>query len=118
MMKSKIHRATVTEANIRYEGSLTLDRKLMEAADLIPGEKVQVVNLNNGLRFETYCIEGAAGSGVVCLNGGAARCGLVGDPILIIAYAVVAEEAARAFEPKVVFVDANNRIKEVQPLEA
>lgn len=112
MMKSKIHRATVTEANLQYEGSITLAADLMKAADLLPGEKVHVVNINNGSRIETYCVEGASGSGTVCMNGAAARWAQVGDTVIIIAYALVEEREAREVKPKVVFVDQSNRIRE------
>jgi len=110
MMKSKIHKATVTETNIQYEGSLTLDSNLLEAADILPGEKIQVVNLNNGSRLETYAIIGPAGSGVVCLNGAAARHAEPGDVVLIIAYALVPNEEAASLRPRVVFLNANNQV--------
>ncbi|MBI4322752.1 MAG: aspartate 1-decarboxylase [Candidatus Omnitrophica bacterium] len=111
--KSKIHSATVTEANLQYTGSLTLDPGLMRAADLMPYEQVQVVNLNNGTRFETYCIEGATGSGTVCLNGAAARLAVVGDKIIVISYAQLAEAELREHSPRLVFVDEQNRIRQV-----
>lgn len=111
-MKSKIHRATVTEANLRYEGSITIDEELLRAADILPGEKVQVVNLNNGSRIETYCLEGQAGSGIVCMNGGAARWAQVGDQVIVITYGLMDEREARSLRPKVVFVDQANRIRE------
>ena len=111
--KSKIHSATVTEANLRYTGSLTLDAELMRAADLMPYEQVQVVNLNNGARFETYCIEGASGSGTVCLNGAAARLAVVGDKIIVISYAQLTDEERREHSPKLVFVGEQNRIRQV-----
>lgn len=114
MYKSKIHRATVTEANLRYQGSITIDRKLLAAADLLPGEKVQVVNLHNGTRIETYCFEGKAGSGIVCMNGAAARWAQVGDQVIIIAYGLVEDREARRFTPRVVFVDQKNRLLKVQ----
>ncbi len=110
MLKSKIHRATVTEANLNYVGSLTLDVALMEAAGMLPFEQVQVLNLNNGARFETYLIEGPHGSGVACLNGPAARQGLVGDIIIILTYALMDEKEATGHEAKTVHVDAENRI--------
>lgn len=109
MMKSKIHRATITEANLQYVGSITIDIALMEAADLLANEKVQIVDNNNGARFETYVIPGERNSGVICLNGAAARQVQVGDLIIIISYAVMTDEAAHQFQPKVVFVDENNR---------
>lgn len=106
--KSKIHRATITQADLNYVGSITIDEDLMEAAGLIDGEKVQVVNNNNGERLETYVITGERGSGVICLNGAAARRAQVGDTVIIIAYAWMEEDEARAFQPKVVFpVDGN-----------
>ena len=111
--KSKIHGATVTEANIQYTGSLTLDPVLMQAADLVPFEQVQVVNVNNGTRFETYCIEGTPGSGTVCLNGAAARLAVPGDRVIVISYAQFTEAEALATNPKLVFVDAHNRVRQV-----
>lgn len=111
-MKSKIHHATVTEANLQYEGSITVDQELLRRADIIPGEKVHVVNLMNGSRIETYCLPGAAGSGIVCMNGGAARWAQVGDTVILIAYALVDEEEARTLRPKVIFVDEQNRVRE------
>lgn len=110
MFKSKIHRATVTEANLNYMGSLTLDVDLLEAAGLRPYEQVHVVNINNGNRFETYVIEGERGSGVVCLNGAAARLGHEGDLVIVIAYAQMTPEEADEFRPVSVHVDANNQI--------
>jgi len=108
--KSKIHRATVTEANLDYEGSLTMDSDLMKAADIIPFEKVHVVNVTNGNRLETYAIEGKPGSGTICLNGAAAHKGKVGDVLIIICYALLEKDEAASFKPKVVKVDHNNRI--------
>lgn len=110
MMKSKIHRATVTEANLNYVGSITIDRDLMDAADLLPNEQVHVVNNNNGARFETYVIAGERGSGVICLNGAAARLAQPGDIIIIISYAMMSDEQARNYEPKVAILQENNRI--------
>ena len=112
MLKSKIHRATVTEANLNYVGSITIDEDLTISADILPHEKVQIVNNNNGARFETYVITGQRGSGVVCLNGAAARLVQPGDTVIIISYAMVDNREAAAFEPKVVFVDQHNRITE------
>jgi len=109
MMKSKIHRATVTQANLDYVGSITIDRALMDAADLLPNEKVQIVNNNNGHRFETYVIEGEPGSGVIGLNGAAARLVYPGDSVIIISYAEMEDAEAREYEPTVVFVDDENR---------
>ena len=113
--KSKIHRATITQADLNYVGSITIDEDLMEAAGLIDGEKVQVVNNNNGERLETYVITGERGSGVICLNGAAARRAQVGDIIIIIAYAWMQEEEARQFRPKVVFPDQQNRLPAPSP---
>lgn len=110
MMKSKIHQATVTEANLQYEGSITIDRNLLRAAELLPGEQVHVVNLNNGSRIETYCVEGPAGSGTICMNGAAARWAQVGDQIIIISYVLMEEEQARLHKSKVVFVDRSNAV--------
>jgi aspartate 1-decarboxylase len=109
LMKSKIHRATITEANLDYVGSITIDRDLMDAADLLPNEKVQVVDNDNGARLETYVIEGPRGSGVICLNGAAARLVHPGDTIIIISYADLDDAEARRWDPTVVFVDADNR---------
>ncbi len=110
MMHGKIHRATVTEANLNYVGSITIDEDLLDAAGILPGEKVQIVNNNNGARLETYTIPGKSGSGVICLNGAAARCALEGDIVIIIAYAQMDEKEAKALEPKVVLVDKQNHI--------
>ncbi len=112
MFKSKIHRATVTEANLNYVGSITIDSLLLEAADLLPNEKVQVVNNNNGARLETYVIEGEPGSGVICLNGAAARLVQPGDSVIIISYALVSDEEARTLKPKVVYVNERNQMVE------
>ena len=112
MCKSKIHRVTVTQAELYYEGSLTLDRTLMDAADIKEYEKVQVVNINNGNRFETYIIEGPRDSGVVCLNGAAARLASVGDEIIIISYGEFSEEELENFKPIKIFVDKRNKITE------
>ena len=112
MFKSKIHRATVTQANLNYMGSITIDSLLMEAADILPNEKVQVVNNNNGARFETYVIEGPKGSGTICLNGAAARLVQQGDSVILITYAVMSNEECRNYQPTLVFVDENNRIVE------
>jgi aspartate 1-decarboxylase len=109
MCKSKIHRATVTEANLAYEGSITVDETLMEAADIVPYEMVQVFNINNGQRFETYAIPGPKGAGTVCLNGAAARLGVVGDKIIIISSAMVEESEVPSYSPKVVFVNEKNK---------
>jgi aspartate 1-decarboxylase len=114
MFKSKIHRATVTLSELYYEGSITVDRDLLDAANILSGEKVQVVNLNNGNRLETYTLEGPAGSGIICLNGPAARLGAVGDEVIIITYANMSEEEARKHKPKIVLVNKENKIKKVQ----
>jgi aspartate 1-decarboxylase len=113
MFKSKIHRATITEANLHYEGSLTLDSLLMEAADMLPYEQVSVLNINNGERFETYVIPGERGSGVVCLNGAAARKGQVGDRVIILTYAEMTDEEAHRHRPTVVLVDDANAIVDI-----
>jgi aspartate 1-decarboxylase len=110
MMKSKIHRARVTDANINYEGSITIDRKLMTAADILPYEQVHVLNVNNGARFTTYAIEGTEGSGDICLNGAAARLGVKGDIVIILTYAQVPEEQTKDYRPKIVHVNENNAI--------
>jgi aspartate 1-decarboxylase len=112
MCKGKIHRATVTQANLNYVGSITIDADLLEAADIYPYEMVQVVNVNNGSRLETYTIAGARGSGVICLNGAAARLAAEGDIVIIISYGQYSEEEIRSLEPRLVFVDADNRITE------
>ena len=109
ILKSKIHRAVITEANLNYVGSLTLDENLMEAANLIENEKVQVVNVNNGSRIETYIIKGERDSGICCLNGPAARQGAVGDIVIIISYARMDFERARNFKPWIVFCKEGNR---------
>ena len=108
MMKSKLHGGTVTQCELGYMGSLAVDRNLMEMADMLPNEKVQVVNLNTGDRFETYLIEGEAGSGIIGANGGAARMCAVGDIVLVISYAVVEDELARGWDPKVIILDEAN----------
>ncbi|MEO0775247.1 MAG: aspartate 1-decarboxylase [Bacteroidota bacterium] len=108
--KSKIHRATVTQADLNYVGSITIDEDLMDAAQLFDGERVQIVNNNNGERFETYVITGERGSGIICLNGAAARRVAVGDVVIIIAYAWMEEAAARQFQPAIVFPDPHNRL--------
>ena len=109
-MKSKIHRAVITEANIDYVGSITIDKALMDAAGLLENEKVQVVNVTNGARLETYVIQGEKNSGVVCLNGAAARLCAVGDVVIIISYASMSVEEAKSFEPIVVFPKENNKL--------
>jgi aspartate 1-decarboxylase len=112
VMKSKIHRVTVTEADLNYIGSITIDEDLMIASNLIEGEKVQIVNINNGERLETYVIKGVKGSGDVCLNGPAARRVAVGDVVIIISYAILDFEEAKSFKPTIIFPDEkSNRIK-------
>ena len=110
MCKSKIHRATITQAELHYEGSLTLDAALMDEANLLPYEKIQVVNINNGNRFETYIIEGERNSGVICLNGAAARLGMVGDRVILISYGILDESELEDHKPNIVFVDEKNKI--------
>lgn len=112
-MNGKIHRATVTEANLNYVGSITIDEDLLDAVGMIANEKVQIVNNNNGARLETYIIPGERGSGVICLNGAAARLVQPGDIIIIISYALVSEEKVTNHKPRVAILDENNRIKEL-----
>lgn len=112
MCKGKIHRATVTQANLNYVGSITIDQDLLDAAGIYPYEKVQIVNINNGARLETYTIAGARGSGVICLNGAAARMTAEGDLVIIISYADFTDEEIRTLTPHLVFVDENNRLTE------
>jgi len=114
MCKGKIHRATVTQANLNYIGSITIDQDLLEAADIYPYEKVQVVNISNGSRLETYTIAGARGSGVICLNGAAARLNAEGDIVIIISYGSYDEHEIRSLEPRIVFVDEQNHITETK----
>ncbi|MCX6149458.1 MAG: aspartate 1-decarboxylase [Ignavibacteriales bacterium] len=113
MFKSKIHRATVTMSELYYEGSITIDKDLLDAAGILVGEKVQVVNVNNGSRLETYTLEGPSGSGMICLNGPAARLGAVGDEIVIITYASMTQEEAKNYKPKIILVDKENKVKNV-----
>ena len=110
MLKSKLHRATVTQADLHYVGSVTIDENLMDAADLLPGEQVAIVDIDNGARLETYVIAGPRGSGVIGINGAAARLVREGDLVIIISYCTVTDAEARTLVPKVVFVDADNRI--------
>ena len=110
-MKSKIHGATVTEANLRYTGSITIDKNLLKAADICPFERVQIVNLHNGSRVETYVLEGAAGTGTICMNGAAARWAEVGDKVIIISYGLLTNAEIKKHRPKVLFVDEKNRVK-------
>jgi aspartate 1-decarboxylase len=111
MLKSKIHGATVTEANLRYTGSITIDAGLLKAADILPNERVQIVNLNNGSRVETYVMEGRAGSGTICMNGAAARWAHKGDIVIIISYCQADNAEIKKIRPRIVFVDAKNRIE-------
>ena len=111
MLKSKIHRATVTDANLNYEGSLTIDRALMEEVGLLPYEQVMVYNVNNGERFETYAIEGPADSGMIVLNGAAARKGMVGDLLIIVTYGLYTPEEMEHYAPKIIVLDKDNLIK-------
>ena len=110
VLKSKIHRVRVTQAELNYVGSITIDEDLMDAANIVANEKVQVVNNNNGARFETYVIKGERGSGIVCLNGAAARLVQVGDIIIIISYAQMEQDRAKTHEPLLIFPDENNRL--------
>jgi aspartate 1-decarboxylase len=110
VLKSKIHRVTITEANLNYVGSITIDEDLMDAANLIENEKVQVVNVNNGSRLETYVIKGGRGTGVCCLNGPAARQGAEGDIIIVISYATMDFEAAKQFKPSIIFPKEGNKL--------
>ena len=117
MLKGKIHRATVRQAELDYVGSITVDQDLLEAAGILEYEKVQIVDVNNGSRFETYTIAGERGSGMICLNGAAARCVSVGDTIILMAYASLTPEEAKGHRPQVVFVDEGNRIERVTTYE-
>ena len=111
MLKSKIHRATITDADLNYEGSLTIDKEILDAVDMRPYERVMVYNINNGERFDTYAIEGEPGSGVIGLNGAAARKGLIGDLIIIVTYASFSEEELSNYSPKIVLLNKSNKIK-------
>jgi len=113
MLKSKIHRATVTHSNLDYEGSLSVDRRLMDAVGLLPFEKIHIYNINNGERFETYVIEGEAGSGVIGLNGAAARKGLVGDLVIIASYALFGPDELTGYQPAIVVLHPDNTIKNI-----
>ncbi|MBY6035722.1 aspartate 1-decarboxylase [Fictibacillus nanhaiensis] len=117
LMKAKIHRATVTESNLNYVGSITIDEDILDAVDMIPNEKVQIVNNNNGARFETYIIPGKRGSGVMCLNGAAARLVQEGDTIIVISYAMFDEAEAKNHQPKVAIMDKNNNIQDMIGVE-
>lgn len=111
VMKSKIGHGIITEAELFYEGSITIDEGLLKAVDILPGEKVDVLNLNNGNRFETYAIAGKAGSGQICLNGPAARLGLVGDQVIVLSYAMMDQIEARNYKAKIIHLDDDNKIK-------
>jgi aspartate 1-decarboxylase len=113
MLKCKIHKATITQADLMYEGSLTIDADLMASVGLVPYEKICIYNINNGERLETYAIEGEAGTGVIGLNGAAARKGLVGDLIIIVSYAMFADDELKGFMPQVVVLDGDNKVKNV-----
>ena len=113
MFRSKIHRATVTMAELYYEGSITIDKTLLKAADILPYEKVQVVNVNNGSRLETYAIEGSSNTGIICLNGPAARLNAVGDEVIIIAYSQMTDEEAQNHKPRIVLVDKKNKVSKI-----
>ncbi len=113
MLKSKIHKATVTQSDLMYEGSLTIDSDLMRAVGLLPYEKIKIYNINNGERLDTYAIEGEAGSGVIGLNGAAARKGMIGDLIIIVSYAIYHDDDLADFEPRVVVLDEKNKVKDV-----
>ncbi|GEK35708.1 aspartate 1-decarboxylase [Kurthia sibirica] len=117
MMKSKIHRATVTEANLNYIGSITIDKDILDAVDILPNELVHIVNNNNGARLETYVIEGQAGSGVICLNGAAARLVQPGDLIIVMTYAQLTDAQAREHQPRIAIMDELNKIKELIAIE-
>ncbi|MDR0968581.1 MAG: aspartate 1-decarboxylase [Holosporaceae bacterium] len=109
ILRSKLHRATVTQTELNYAGSVTVDEDLMDAAGLFEYEKVQIVNINNGVRFETYAIKGSRGSGTICLNGAAARCAQTGDKVIIIAYARATPQEAKDFKPTIVLLDDKNK---------
>ena len=117
MLKGKIHRATVVQSELDYEGSITIDPELMEAAGILEYEKVQIADVDSGARFETYTIAGEPGSGMICLNGAAARCASRGDKVIIMAYAQMTPEEAKTFSPKVVFVDEKNQISRITRYE-
>jgi len=117
MLKGKIHRATVTQADLNYVGSITVDKELLDAAGILQYEKVHIVDINNGSRFETYTINGEPGSGIICLNGAAARCVQTGDKIIIMAYCTLDEKEAENHEPKVVFIGEDNKIIDIHNYE-
>ena len=113
MCKAKIHQATVTEADLSYTGSITIDKTLLEELDILHYERVQVLNINNGARMETYVIEGEPGSGIICLNGAAARWAVPGDKVIIIAYCLIDDAQARSWKPKIVLLDEKNKITKI-----
>lgn len=113
MLKSKIHRAVVTDADLNYVGSITIDMDLMDAADIVANEKVTIVNNNNGARFETYVIEGERGSGIICLNGAAARLVTRGDVVIILTYTILDDKECKDYQPRLVYVNSNNKIEKV-----
>lgn len=117
LLRSKIHRATVTDSQVDYEGSITIDEELLKAAEILPFEKVLIANLNNGSRIESYAIPGEAGSGVVCMNGGAARYATKGDLVIIMSFSVVPEEEVERHRPKLVYVDRENRILSLKTVQ-
>ena len=117
LLKAKIHCATVTEANLQYMGSITIDEALMDAAGILANERVQITDNNNGARMETYVIPGERGSGVICLNGAAARCVQPGDIVIIMAYAFMEEAEAKVYQPKVVMVNEKNEVREIRTIE-
>lgn len=113
MLRAKLHKATITEADLNYEGSLTIDKDLLDAVGIIPFERVKVYNINNGERFDTYAIEGEAGSGVIGLNGAAARKGMIGDLIIIVTFGFYASEQLDGYHPQIALLDENNKIKKM-----
>ena len=115
VLKAKIHRATVTDAHVDYEGSITIDEELLKAADIVPSEKVLIANLNNGSRIESYAIPGEAGSGIVCMNGGAAKHAQKGDLVIIMTFAVLTDEELERHQPRIIYVDKQNRILSLKP---
>lgn len=115
ILKAKIHRATVTDAHVDYEGSITIDEELMRASDIVPGEKVLIANLNNGSRIESYAIPGGTGSGVICMNGGAAKYAQKGDLVIIMTFAVLTDEEIERHQAKIIYVDKQNRILSLKP---
>ncbi|MFZ7120347.1 MAG: aspartate 1-decarboxylase [Eubacteriaceae bacterium] len=117
MLKSKLHRATITDANINYVGSITIDSNLMKQSDILPGEKVQVVNINNGARFETYTIEGKTNDGMICVNGAAARLVQKGDKIIIISYALMDKNEAKNYQPAICILNDSNEIIDIKHAE-